>query len=139
VQAKAQRIGRHEKRGAQYIQNKMFKEDTRTVYRNLGTKNIQARGPSSMAEVEPYLNSLWGEKYSIMKAERIRREERRKISHMELVPIRTMLITFFLSKAHNWRSPGSDQIQNYWLKAFPATHRHITKNFNAIMEEPKDT
>ena len=38
-------------------------------------------------------------------------------------------------KAHNWKSPGNDQIQNYWLKAFPATHRHITKNFNAIIEE----
>ena len=28
-----------------------------------------------------------------------------------------------------------DQIQNYWLKAFPVTHRHIAKNFNAIKEE----
>jgi len=44
-----------------------------------------------------------------------------------------------LSKAHNWESPGSDQIQNYWLKAFPATHRHFTKNFNAIMEEPENS
>ena len=46
-------------------------------------------------------------------------------------------ITSYLSKAHNWKSPGKDQIQNYWLKAFPATHRHITKNFNAIIEEPE--
>ena len=42
-------------------------------------------------------------------------------------------------KAYNWKSPGNDQIQNYWLKAFPATHRHITKNFNAITEEPEKT
>jgi len=42
-----------------------------------------------------------------------------------------------LSKAHNWKSPGNDQIQNYWLKAFPTTHKHITKNFNAITEEPE--
>jgi len=42
-----------------------------------------------------------------------------------------------LSKAHNWKSPGSDQIQNYWLTAFPATHRHITKIFNVIIEEPE--
>jgi len=35
------------------------------------------------------------------------------------------------------KSPGNEQIQNYWLKAFPATHRHITKNFNAIIEEPE--
>jgi hypothetical protein len=46
-------------------------------------------------------------------------------------------ITSFLSKAHNWKSPGSHQIQNYWLKAFPVAHSHITKNVNAIMEEPE--
>jgi len=31
--------------------------------------------------------------------------------------------------------PVNDQIQNYWLKAFPATQRHVTKNFNAIIVE----
>jgi hypothetical protein len=42
-----------------------------------------------------------------------------------------------LLKAHIWKSPGNDQIQNYWLKTFPATHRYITKNFNSIIEEPE--
>jgi hypothetical protein len=56
---------------------------------------------------------------------------------MEWAPIRTMEIASFLSKIHNWKSPGSDKIQNYWLKAFPAVHRHITKNFDTIMEEPE--
>ena len=28
-----------------------------------------------------------------------------------------MEIALYLSKAHNWKSPGNDQIQNYWLKA----------------------
>jgi hypothetical protein len=45
-----------------------------------------------------------------------------------------MEITSLLSKIHNWKS-GNDQIQNYWLKSFPAARRHITKNFNEIMEE----
>ena len=53
---------------------------------------------------------------------------------MDWGPIQIMVITSFLSKTHNWKSPGNDQIQNYWLKAFPAAHRHITKNFSAIME-----
>ena len=42
-------------------------------------------------------------------------------------------------KAHNWKSPGNDQIHNYWLKTFPATHTHIKKNFNAIIEEAEKT
>jgi len=31
------------------------------IYRNLGTKNIEAREPPSMAEAETYWKSLWGE------------------------------------------------------------------------------
>jgi hypothetical protein len=46
-----------------------------------------------------------------------------------------MEITSFSSKAHNWKSPGNDQIQNYWLKAFPAAHKHSTTNFTAIRED----
>jgi len=56
---------------------------------------------------------------------------------MDWRPIQITEITSYLLKAYNWKSPGHDQIQNYWLKAFPATHRHITKNFNAIIEEPE--
>jgi hypothetical protein len=55
---------------------------------------------------------------------------------MDWVPIRTTQTTSFLSTAHNCIS-GGDQIQNYWLKTLPAASRHITKNFNAIMEEPE--
>jgi len=52
VQAKAQRIRRYEKRETQYNQNKMFKEDTKKFYRNLGMKNIEASEPPSMAEAD---------------------------------------------------------------------------------------
>jgi len=51
------------------------------------------------------------------------------------MPIPITEITLYLSKAHNWKSTGSDQIQNYWFKASPATHSHLTKNLNAILEE----
>jgi hypothetical protein len=56
---------------------------------------------------------------------------------MDWRPIQIMEITSYLSKVHNWKSPGNEQIQTYWLKAFPATHIHITRNFNAIIEEPE--
>ena len=45
VQAKSQRIRRYEKSETQHIQNKMFKEDTKIFYRNLGTKNIETTEP----------------------------------------------------------------------------------------------
>jgi len=97
-------------------------------------KNIEAREPPTMVEAETYWKSLWGEEAQHNeRAEWIRRE--RKVSYMGWMPIQITEITSYLSKAQNWQSPGSDQIQNYWLKVFPTTHRYITKNFNAIIEE----
>ena len=99
-------------------------------------KNIEAREPPSMVEAEIYWKSLWGEEVQHNeRAEWIRREQKRNISHMDWRPIQITEITSYLLKVHNWKSPEHDQIQNYWLQAFPATHRHITKNFNAIIEE----
>ena len=103
----------------------MFKEDTKKFYRNLGMKNIEAREPPSMTEAETYCQSLWGEEAQHNERAEWIREEKRKIRYMDWKPIQIMEITLYLSKAHNWKSPGNDQIQNYWLKAFAVTHRHI--------------
>jgi hypothetical protein len=48
----------------------------------------------------------------------IKRAEKEKIRSMNWMPIKTTETTSFLSKTHNWKSPGSDQRPNYWLKAF---------------------
>jgi hypothetical protein len=117
VQAKAQRIRMYEKWEIQYSQNKMFEEGILKIYRNFGKNNIEAREPPSMAEAETYWKSLLGEKTQHNeRAEWIRREQRRKINHTDWKPIQITEITLYLSKSHNWKSPGYGQIQNYWLK-----------------------
>ena len=45
----------------------------------------------------------------------IRREQKRKVSHLEWMSIQITEIISYLSKAHNWKSRGNYQIQNYWL------------------------
>jgi len=83
----------------QCSQNKMFKGGNKKFYRNLGMKNIEAREPPSMAEAEIYWKSLWGEKaQNNERAEWIRREEKRKIGHMDWRPKQIMEITLYLSK-----------------------------------------
>jgi len=107
--------------------NKIYKERNKRFYRNLSMKYIEASEPPSMAEAEMYWKLLWGEEAQHNeRAEWIRREQKRKVSYMGGMLIHIMEITSYLSKAHNSKSIGSDPIQNYWNKAFPATHRHIT-------------
>ena len=49
----------------------------------------------------------------------------KKISYMDWRPIQISEIPLYLLKVHNWKYPDFDKIQNYWLKAFPPTHKHI--------------
>ena len=96
VQAKTLRIRRYETGETQCIQNKMFKEDPPKIYRNLDTKSIEARKHPSVAEVESYWKSLWGEKAQDNEStDWIRREERRKISNMNWGPVQILEITSF--------------------------------------------
>jgi hypothetical protein len=46
---------------------------------------------------------------------------------MVWMPVWIMEIASFLCKALDWKSSGSSQIENYWLKSFPADQRHIKK------------
>jgi hypothetical protein len=138
VQAKAQRMRRYEKRKKQYIQNKMFKEDTKQFYRYLGAKITAINNHSHMEEAALYWKSLWEEKLQHNeKADWIKREEKEKTDSMNWMPTKTTETTSLFSKTYKWKSPGSDQIPNYWPKVFPATHSYITKFINTIIEEPK--
>ncbi|PNF13578.1 hypothetical protein B7P43_G19014 [Cryptotermes secundus] len=118
----------------------MFKENTNRFYRHLGAKAIEVTAHPNMQEVEFYWQAIWEmETRHNEKAEWIRREEKGKegTSDMKWMPIKTTEFTSVLAKTHNWKSPGSDQIQNYWLKAFPVTHSYIVEAFNKIIEKPQ--
>jgi hypothetical protein len=62
LKQKAQRMKRYEKRKNQYIQNKMFKEDTKQFYRSLGAKTAAINDDPHTEEFELYWKSTWEEK-----------------------------------------------------------------------------
>jgi hypothetical protein len=55
-------IRRRRRRRNQYIQNKLFKENTKQFYRYLGAKTIAMKEQPHIEEVESYWKSLWEEK-----------------------------------------------------------------------------
>ena len=58
LQAKVQRIRRYTKRGEQYKQNKMFREDSKRFYRELGKKTIQIEEPPDIGEVKKFWQNI---------------------------------------------------------------------------------
>jgi hypothetical protein len=95
----------------------------------LGAKTVDIEDQPHMEEVEPHWKSLC-KKVHYEKAQWIKREEKENTNNVNWIPIGIKETTSFLSKGHNWKSPGNDRLSNYWLEAFPATHSHITKIFN---------
>ena len=68
-------------------------------------ENIEAREPHSMAEAETYWKSLWGEDAQHNeRAERIRREQKRKASYMGWMPIQITEITSYLQHGESLRT-----------------------------------
>ena len=59
IQAKAQRIRRFEKRAKFFRQNKIFKQDAKKFYRELGKKRIDVTEPPTLYEVEEFWASIW--------------------------------------------------------------------------------
>ena len=43
-----------------------------------------------------------------------------------------------MKKFGNWKSPGIDNIQNFWWLKFTNIHPYLTKSFNFIMKYPEN-
>jgi hypothetical protein len=53
---------------------------------------------------------------------------------MEWSPVCEKDVAEALRVTLNWKAPGRDQIPNFWLKQFTATHKHIAAIFNKLLE-----
>ena len=51
----------------------------------------------------------------------------------------TEKLTNTSKKLANWKAPGSDQVQNFWIKYLVALHPLLAKLINNIIINPKDT
>jgi hypothetical protein len=54
---------------------------------------------------------------------------------MEWSPVCEKDVAEALRTQINWKTPGGDQIPNFWLKHLTATHKHIAAIFNKLIEE----
>ena len=58
LQAKVQQLRQYTERSKQYRQNKMFREDARRFYRELGKKTIKIQKPPDIGEVKKFWQNI---------------------------------------------------------------------------------
>lgn len=136
------RLQRYETTIKRKAQNAQFKNNEKLFYRNLNAGNVESNVDLPLPTKED-LQSFWGGIWSTPvehnRAARWIEKEREKFRNVpEMVweGIRPLEITKVINKAHNWKSPGLDNIHNYWLKSFTQTHKYLAKFFNSFINDP---
>ena len=135
LQAKAHRLRRYTKRSEQYKQNKMFREDAKRFYRELGKKTIQIEKPPDTGEVKMFWQNILEQEVKHNEgAQWIKDHEKelQQINQMEWKDLTVEELRVNMTRAANWKSPGPDRLPNFWIKTVqepPQTHgRSILRN-----------
>ncbi|XP_060804959.1 uncharacterized protein LOC132902746 [Amyelois transitella] len=121
-------------------QNKQFRYNEKSFYRNLvslHTSNQLTDTPLPETLRQFWANIWENTTYHNNNAEWIdKTEEATTIPNMIFDHIPVDIFLKVIQKTHNWKSPGTDNIHNYWYKKFTCTHPYIHNHINTFITSP---
>ena len=142
LQAKALTLRRYTKRSEQYKQNKLFREDSKRFYRELGKKTIQIEKPPDIGKVKKFWQNIWEQEVKHSEnAQWIKdqEEELQQIMQMEWKKLTVEELRVNMTRAANWKSPGPDRLPNLWIKQFRSLHKPMAATYLEIIKDLKQT
>ena len=141
LHAKPAKLKRYEERVDQYKINRMFVQNQRRVYQQMdGLRNINNEKRNAEDSKEFWSNIWDSEKEHERNAEWVRelRAEKGNMKQND-INITTEMINEQVKKIPNWKSPGPDGVQGYWLKRLTTLHARIAKQMDNIISNREDT
>lgn len=142
--ATAKKLKRYKKSNLRREHNNLFEKNQSKFYQTLESKEVDKQeGENSQIPSEEDIREYWGNMWGSPvnhKASTWLYSEKASLSKLKTMQdwkVTEEDVKRTLKKLLNWRAPGPDKIQNYWLKAFPATHEHLAKCLTTIIEEPQ--
>ncbi|KAL1448377.1 hypothetical protein WDU94_008928 [Cyamophila willieti] len=138
------RLRRYSKGDNRKKQNRDFENNEKKFYRQLkagkNTTEEESSETPTQDQVTAYWSAIWGQRgaynanASWLRAEE---DENLNITPMEEPTITEEILQQVLGKTHNWKSPGSDNIHNYWYKKMTYLHEKMLQHINEFIKEPK--
>ena len=120
-------------------QNSLFVNNEKQFYTNLCKKNTtENNGVPSRESIKDYWSSVWSnEVYHDDKAEFIKESENNQnIPEMTYENITENEFTEVIKTLHNWKTPGVDQIHNYFYKQFTCIHSYLVEHLQHFIRNP---
>ncbi|XP_063611810.1 uncharacterized protein LOC134785404 [Penaeus indicus] len=135
--AKSGKLKRYEDRIEQFKQNRIFGLNQKKFYDEL---NKSSNFSNDMRKTTKF----WGDIWSVEKEhnrtavwlKELKKEIDRDMKHtQDTVKINTEKVKKQSRKLPNWKAPGPDGVQGYWLKHFTALHERIASQLDGMLTE----
>ena len=134
--AKKTEVKRYEQRISQFRQNQLFQVNQKQVYKDL---NGEKQGDRIIPNSEDSIK-FWSDIWSIRKKHNQHnewlkscRKQFENVNSMEKVEISQEMVKMQCRKMPNWKTPGKDGVEGYWLKNLTSLHPRISVQLNQIL------
>ena len=140
LQVKASKLKRYEQRIEQYRVNRMYQQDQKRVYQEMSGK---PSGEKVMPDAEKsvrFWSRIWGSDIQHNRRAEWLDEVRKEVKGMSQknVVITAEMMRNKVRKLPNWKAPGPDGVQGYWLKNLPSLHDRIVGQMNYMINNTKN-
>jgi hypothetical protein len=119
----------------------LFNTNQKLFYRTINSEDIKITQYPDTHDIQTYWEDIWSQPVqhnSHSEWSNIEEQEMEHINQMLELIIDLDDVKCAIKKTLNWKAPGPDKVQNYWIKYFTATHTHITNALNHIIRNPHD-
>ena len=131
------KLERYDNRTKQFRQNRLFESNQKKLFDELEGKERQTAVPDA-EESGIFWNDIWGQpvrhnenaEWLITLA-----KEQVDIGIQENIQINLIKLKKQITRIPNWKSPGPDGVQGYWIKNLSAMHDRISNQLNECLQE----
>ena len=128
ITAIAAKVRRYQRRVDNYRQNRLFENNQRQFYRELDEEEERCDDDQPVAEEsKQFWGNIWSQSADHKKDAKWLQDLRSEVNvkKQEKIDITTGSLKKILGRMPNWKSPGPDLVQVFWLKSFSSLHERV--------------
>ena len=139
IKAKTAKINRYQQRVSQFQQNRFFGNNEGRFYKQIdGSEEGEEIVMPDSQEAKIFWTDIWGQEVENNKDATLLREIKKDINgknKQARVQILQENLKKTLKEIPNWKAPGPDAIQGFWLKNFTSIQKNLVWHLNAVWKE----
>ncbi|CAG4962922.1 unnamed protein product [Parnassius apollo] len=138
IAAWGKRIRRFTERSRRFNQNRVFQSDQKRLYKSLERPKVCGAGQGlDQVDIIAFWRGLWSESVNHSEGPwmEVVASQGASVKPMDPITISPEDMAEAVRRATNWKSPGLDGLQHYWLKGFIVCHAVLARQFQEALNQ----